>query len=267
MFDVTGRRILITGAARGLGAAAAEKLAANGARLLISDLLEDAGQETVRNITKAGGEAHFIAQDVTDEARWPEVIAFAEETLGGLDVLVNNAGIFFAKSILEMSLDEWHRMHRVNLDSVFLGTRAALPVLARCGAELKGGASLINISSVAGINATPLFGAYNSSKAAVRHFTKTTALECAAVAMPVRANSIHPAVIQTDMGEDVINQVAATGLVGGANEARMMITGSHPIGRLGMPSDIASAVLFLASGASSYMTGSELVVDGGFTAQ
>ncbi len=267
MFDVSGRRVLITGGARGLGAAAGERLAKEGARVFLSDLLDDAGEATAAKIRAAGGEAWFRHHDVTSESDWADVIAACEAEMGGLDVLVNNAGIFFIKPIAEMTLEDWRRMQSVNVESVFLGTRAALPLLAKGAGDLKGGASIINISSVAGLTGGALMGAYNASKGAVRLFTKSTALEAAQFGMNVRANSIHPAVIETDMGADLIGRMTDTGLIGGSNETRAAVTASHPIGRLGMPADIASAVLFLASSASSYMTGSELVVDGGYTAQ
>ncbi len=267
MFDVSGRRVLITGAARGIGGAAAERLAAEGARILITDILDDAGEATAAKIRASGGEVHYLHHDVTSENDWAAAVSEAEDKFGGLDVLVNNAGIFFLKSIADTTLDDWRRIHAVNVEGVFLGTKTALPVLTRCGTELAGGASIINISSIAGLIGFPLASAYTSTKGAVRLFTKTTALEAAQLGMKVRANSIHPAVIETDMGEAVVHEMAATGAVGGDNETRQALTMAHPIGRFGQPSEIASAIVFLASSASSYMTGSELVVDGGYTAQ
>lgn len=267
MFDVTGRRVLITGGARGLGAATGKRLAKEGARVFLTDVLDKEGEATAAGIRADGGEAHFRHHDVTSEADWIQIIKACEAEMGGLDVLVNNAGILLVKAISDITLEEWQHVHNVNVDGPFLGVKHAIPLLAKSAADLKGGASIINISSVAGLTGAAMTSAYNSSKGAVRLFTKAAALECAQAGLNIRVNSIHPAVMEQSMGDELIHAFAATGLLGGDNETKALFAAAHPIGRLGTPADVASAVLFLASGASSFSTGTELVVDGGFTAQ
>jgi NAD(P)-dependent dehydrogenase (short-subunit alcohol dehydrogenase family) len=257
MGELTGRIALVTGAARGIGAACARALAAKGARVVCTDVL-DAGAVAA----EIGGLS--LMHDVTDEAQWADVVATTKARCGSLDILVNNAGIFWLKSIMAMTLDDWRRMQAVNVEGVFLGVKHAAPALAERAGQWDGGASIVNISSCAGITGSPLMSAYNASKGAVRLFTKAAALELAA--LKIRVNSVHPAVIETAMGQAVINDYVATGVMGGANEVRERMLASHPIGRFGRDSDIANGVAFLASDAAAFMTGAELVIDGGFTA-
>jgi NAD(P)-dependent dehydrogenase (short-subunit alcohol dehydrogenase family) len=257
MGELTGRIALVTGAARGIGAACARALAAKGAKVLCTDV-SDAG-DVAQDI---GGAA--IVHDVTQEGDWARAITTVKDRFGGLDILVNNAGVFWLKPILAMSLDDWRQMQAVNVESVFLGVKHAAPLMAERAGQWDGGASIINISSCAGITGSPLMSAYNASKGAVRLFTKAAALELAA--LKIRVNSVHPAVIDTDMGQSLIEQYVATGLMGGANEVRDRILASHPIGRLGRDIDIAHGVAFLAGDGAAFMTGSELIIDGGFTA-
>lgn len=256
MGNLEGRIALVTGASRGIGEAVARAMAAEGATVAVTDLA--APSELADEI---GGLAR--AQDVTSEEDWAQTIDWLREEAGGLDILVNNAGLFLMKPITDTSLAEWQRLHAVNVEGVFLGTRAAIPLLAERAPKWKGGASIINLSSIAGLVGSANAACYNASKGAVRLFTKGCALELAP--QRIRVNSIHPGVIDTAMGQEVVEGVShASGV--GANEARSQVASLHPLGTMGETSDIANAAVYLASDKAAFMTGSEMVVDGGFTA-
>lgn len=255
MSDLAGRVALVTGAGRGIGAATARALAAAGAKVAATDL--SAPMELAGEI---GGLAR--AQDVTSETDWADVMEWIKAEAGGLDILVNNAGLFLMKPITETTLDDWQRLHAVNVEGVFLGTRAAIPLLAERAPRWRGGASIINLSSIAGLVGSARAACYNASKGAVRLFTKGAAHELAP--QRIRVNSVHPGVIETAMGDEVIEGFSAASEIG-ANEARDQIAALHPIGRMGETRDIADAVVYLASDNAAFMTGSEMVVDGGFT--
>ncbi|MGD1933863.1 MAG: glucose 1-dehydrogenase [Candidatus Phaeomarinobacter sp.] len=261
-----GKVALVTGAARGLGAEAAKRLAQAGASVLLTDILDDLGHETAANIAANGGTAHYIHHDVTSEDDWSSAIAEATSRFGGLDILVNNAGIYFNRPIAEISLDDWRRMMSINVDGVFLGCRAALPAIQERAGKWRGGGSIINLSSVAGLIGASGGTAYHASKGAVRLLTKSLALEGAEGEAKIRANSIHPAVIDTNMGRDLVGQFSSNMGVSG-NEATELVTMLHPLGRLGLPEDVANAVVYLASDDSAFVTGAEIVVDGGLTAR
>lgn len=256
MGDLAGRVALVTGAGRGIGEATARALAAAGAKVICSDLIapEDLAAEL-------GGLA--LAQDVTDEGGWDAAMAFARREAGGLDILVNNAGLFLMKPLTETTLEDWRRVHSVNVEGVFLGCRAAIPLLAERAGKWDGGAAIVNLSSMAGLVGSAGAVCYNASKGAVRLLTKGLAMELASVG--VRVNSVHPGVIETAMGDEVVAAFSgATGM--GDNEARTQLAARHPLGHMGQPRNVADAVVFLASSRSAFMTGSEVVVDGGFTA-
>lgn len=257
MAELDGRVALVTGASRGIGAATARALAAAGARVIVTDIAD-----TGPLADEVGGLAR--RQDVTDEADWAVTMQFAREAAGGLDILVNNAGLLLMKPVTEISLDEWRKLHAVNVEGVFLGCKHAVPLLAERAPKWKGGTAIINLSSVAGLTGSPGFSCYNASKGAVRLFTKGLALELAPAG--IRVNSVHPGVIDTEMGAAVVHGFAEARAVGD-NDAQTQVAGLHPLGHLGSPSDIGDAVTFLASSRAAFMTGSELVVDGGFTAQ
>ena len=253
MGRVSGKVALVTGAASGIGRASAEALAREGATVVLTDL-QATGEAVADDIRKAGGKARFALQDVTLEGRWTEVIASIEKEHGGLDVLVNNAGIAVAGMVTDLSLEDFRRQMAVNVDSVFLGVKSALPLMRKTD-----GGSIINISSVAGLRGAPRLSAYCASKGAVRLFTKSVALECALMRDGIRCNSIHPGIIETPIWGQVIP---------GSNEPPDLDTLSAlrvPLQRKGVPAEIAKAVVFLASDESSYMTGEEMVVDGGLT--
>jgi NAD(P)-dependent dehydrogenase (short-subunit alcohol dehydrogenase family) len=261
-----GRAALVTGGARGIGAASARALAAEGCAVLVSDVLDADGEETARSISAAGGRASYFHHDVRDEGAWLAAVAEAEKLFGGLDIVVNNAGVFALKPMAMTSLEEFRNMQAVNVDGVFLGMKSALPALSKRAGQWGGGAAIINISSVAGLTGAAFAVPYNASKGAVRLMTKGAALECAQLGLKVRVNSIHPGVIETMMGQKVIDELVATG-AGSENEVRSNAVALHPIGRFGLAADVANAVVFLASDDAAFITGSELVVDGGLTAR
>jgi len=261
-----GKVALVTGAARGLGAEAAKRLAQAGASVLLTDILDDQGRETADKIVSAGGQAHYIHHDVTSEEDWKAAVEEATTRFGGLDILVNNAGIYFNRPIAEISLTDWRQMMGINVDGVFLGCREALPAIQKRAGQWRGGGSIINLSSVAGLIGASGGSAYHASKGAVRLLTKSMALEGAEGDAKVTCNSVHPAVIDTNMGRDLVGQFSANMGVTD-NEATELVTMLHPLGRLGMPEDVANAVVFLASEDSAFMTGAEIVVDGGMTAR
>lgn len=258
-----GRTALVTGAARGIGAATAKRLAAEGARVLLCDVLDDAGKATAAAI---GGGATYVRLDVTQEDDWNKACDLASRQFGGLDILVNNAGIALAATAEETTLEGWRKVHAVNVEGVFLGTRACLPLLKTGGSRWPGGAAIVNLSSIAGIIGSPRMPAYGASKGAVRLFTKSTAVEFGLKKYPVRVNSVHPGVIDTDMGQVVVDIVKQR-MAKDEAEARALLVAQHPIGRLGKAEDIAAGIAFLCSDDAAFMTGSELVVDGGYTAQ
>ena len=246
-----GKVAIISGGARGMGASEAKLFAREGAKVVIGDVLEDEGRKTEAEINETGGQALFVRLDVTSQADWDAIVATAVQRFGGLDILVNNAGILVSSSIEDMTVEMWDQVMDVNAKGVFLGTKAAIVQMKRTG-----GGSIINISSISGmIGQDNTNAGYNASKGAVRIFTKSAAVQYASE--NIRVNSIHPGPIATPMtaaGRDDPDRVRLT-------EERT------PMGRYGEPEEVAYGVLFLASDESSYMTGSELVIDGGYTAQ
>ena len=254
MNRLKGKVAIITGAAGGLGRAQALLLAKEGAKVVVTDIDKIKGQKIAEEVRNEGGEAVFIKHDVTSESDWSEVIRKALAEFGKLDILVNNAGILLVKKIEDTSLVEWRQLMSINLEGVFLGTKYAIGAMKKSG-----GGSIINMSSAGGIVGTLNSSAYNASKGAVRLFTKVAALECskAGYNYNIRVNSVHPGVIETQMTEDILKDEA----VRKSREDR------HPIGRLGEPEDVAYGVLYLASDESKFITGAELVIDGGWTAR
>lgn len=263
-FRLDDKVALVTGAGRGLGAAIAERLAAAGAAVLVTDIDGEAAERQAQTLRDAGARAIAAGHDVTDEAQWEAAVAEAVATLGGLDVLVNNAGIETMSLLADCSLEEFRNIHRVNVDGVFLGIKYAFRAMRPGGSAGRGGA-IVNLSSVAGLTGYAGLGAYCSSKGAVRLLTKAAAMEAGHLDYGIRVNSIHPAVIRTAMGEDVIKGFARLGLAETEADADALIQTLQPLG-YGEPADVSNAVLYLASGAARWITGAELAVDGGATA-
>lgn len=258
-FRLDGRVALVTGAARGIGAAVAEAMAEAGAAVVVTDRLEDQGQATVRRIKDQGGKALFVTHDVTMEDQWEAAVAAAQQHFGGLDVLVNNAGVETAALLTECTVEAFRSLMDVNVTGVFLGMKHAARVM-------QAGASIVNLSSVAGMIGTPAHIAYHASKGAVRTMTKAAAVELAKLGTGIRVNSVHPAIVDTEMGSNFVQDFVTLGLAPDYASAEADIKAAHLLGRFGTPSDIAGAVIYLASDATAWMTGSELVIDGGFTA-
>jgi NAD(P)-dependent dehydrogenase (short-subunit alcohol dehydrogenase family) len=241
---------LISGGARGMGAVEAKMFVQEGAKVVIGDVLDEDGKQTEAEINEAGGECVFVHLDVTDETAWQDAVSAAVDRFGKLDILVNNAGIARINNVEDTTLDEWDLVMVINAKEVFLGTKAAIPEIRKAG-----GGSIVNISSIAGLTGGRT-SSYAASKGAVRLLTKSSAIQYAGEG--IRCNSVHPGVIETPM---------TTPMMLNTQEGRDLNASRHPLGRVGQPEDIAYGVLFLASDESSFMTGSELVIDGGLTAQ
>lgn len=257
-----GRVVCITGAAKGIGRQAALSFAAEGAVIVATDIEAETGQTLVSDIEAAGGTARFIAHDVTSEEAWIGVIESIKSEHGKLDVLINNAGIGMTGLVHEMELELWRKMMAVNVDGVFLGVKHTLPLMRAAGSG-----NIINVSSVAGIRSTANFSCYCATKAAVKSFTKSVALECAAAKDGIRVNSIHPGIISTAIWDTLIGTEASdTSNMPRDATLAGMTSEAVPFGRTGTIQEIVNGMLFLASDESSYMHGAELVLDGGLTA-
>ena len=250
---VAGKVALITGAGMGLGRATAQLLACEGAKVICTDVSLPDVEETVRLITAAGGVARALLHDVTSQVDWDRITATVHADEGGLDVLVNNAGIAPIGTIESADLAQWRRCMAVNGEGVFLGCKAAVALM-----KGRGGGSIINLSSIDGIIGEADLVSYCASKGAVRTLTKSVAVHCAEQGYGIRANSVHPGYIWTPQTENYL-----TGL-GRLDEERAKALARHPIGRLGRPADIAYMILYLASDESTFVTGTEMVVDGGY---
>jgi 3(or 17)beta-hydroxysteroid dehydrogenase len=254
MARVKDKVAIVTGGGGGMGRAEAMLLAKEGAKIVVTDLDEAAVKNVAGEINSQGGKAVSIKHDVTSETDWSIVLRKTLEEFGKLDVLVNNAGVILYKKIEDISLSEWRWVMSVNLDGVFLGTKFAIEAMKKSG-----GGSIINIASVAGLIGNPDASAYHASIGGVRSFSKAAAIECskAGYGYNIRVNSIYPGVINTRMADDLRK-----------DEAKYKTAVSwHPIGHFGEPDDVAYGVLYLASDESKFLTGSELVIDGGWTAR
>jgi NAD(P)-dependent dehydrogenase (short-subunit alcohol dehydrogenase family) len=259
--QVQGKVALVTGGSSGIGAAVAELLAREGASVVVTDIDDLKGPEVVAGIKKAGREAVFLHQDVTSEPRWMEVVAEVEKRFGRLDILVSNAGIGIAvPSIVHMSLEDWRRQTAINLDGVFLSVKHCLPAMRR-----RGGGSIIMMSSLAGLRGAAGLSGYCATKGGVRLFAKAIAMECASVGDGIRVNSVHPGIIDTPIWGKIPTEAAGSGQNAPIDpEERAKL--ATPLARAGHALEVAQGVLYLASDASSYVTGTELVIDGGMNA-
>ena len=252
MNRLDGKVCLITGGASGIGRGCARKLAAEGARVVVADRDVHGGAAVAAEL---GAPHRFEPLDVTDEAGWARVVEATVAAFGRLDVLVNSAGIAVWGNSERLSLAEWRQQHAVNADGTFLGCRAAIGAM-----KTTGGGSIINLSSVAGLIGVADAAAYCSSKGAVRLLSKSVALHCARAGYNIRCNSVHPSFIDTPMVDIVV------GAAKDQAKMRAMVEHAAPLGRIGQVDDVANLILFLASDESKFITGSELVVDGGLTA-
>lgn len=255
MGRVSGKVALVTGAARGIGAAVAELLADEGASVVLSDINVDAAKARANAINERHpSRAIALAHDVTSEGDWQRTLRATVDAYDGLHVLINNAGIGALASVESETLENWRRVHAVDLDSVFLGCKHAIRLMADSG-----GGSIINVSSISGIIAGHNLAAYNSAKAAVRHLSKSVALHCAHEKNGIRCNSVHPAFIDTP----ILDGLAGSG---DRQTALLKLGRQIPLGRVGTTADVAYAVLYLASDESAFVTGSEIRIDGGISA-
>jgi NAD(P)-dependent dehydrogenase (short-subunit alcohol dehydrogenase family) len=259
--QVEGKVALVTGGSSGIGAAVAGLLAREGAIVVVTDIDDLKGPEVVAGIKKAGHEAVFLHQDVTSESRWMEVVAEVEKHFGRLDILVSNAGIGIAvPSIVDMSLQDWRRQTAINLDGVFLSVKHCLPVMRKTG-----GGSIIMMSSLAGLRGAAGLSGYCATKGGVRLFAKAIAMECATAGDGIRVNSVHPGIIDTPIWGKIPTEAAGSGQNAPIDpEERAKL--ATPLARAGHALEVAQGVLYLASDASSYVTGTELVIDGGMNA-
>ena len=251
MSRLAGRVALVTGGLRGIGLSCVERLLEEGASVMIGDL---AATENV-DLSAHGENVDYVRLDVADEDAWTNAVAAIEARFGRLDILVSNAGIGTPCALREETLENWRKTIAVNLDGTFLGTKHCADLLAKSGRDWKGGASIVNISSMMGLVALPKGGPYNASKGGVRLFTKVAALEFAEDKMPIRVNSVHPGFVATEL------------FAAFPDELKAFMTSSTPLGRVAQTEEIAAVVAFLASDDASFVTGSELVVDGGYTAK
>lgn len=248
MGRLDGKVALVSGAARGMGECEARLFVREGAKVVLGDVLDEIGQQVAADLTRQGEAATYVHLDVTAESQWQQAVATAERLYGKLDILVNNAGIVRMAPLDETSLDAWNEVITINQTGVFLGMKHAIPAMRRAG-----GGSIINISSVAGLVGLPNIPAYQASKGAVRLLTKNAAVQYAKD--KIRVNSIHPGRIETPMTANL------------TPERRAMVLDLTPLGRDGKPEEVAYGVLYLACDESSFVTGAELVIDGGFTAR
>lgn len=255
---VSGKVAIVTGGASGIGEACAETLAREGAAVLIADVDDALGREVVARIVKAGGKVHYLHHDVRDEGAWPSVIGEAEKRFGRLDIMVANAGIGIAGPLVDMALADWQRQQSINLDGVFLSIKHAVPAMRRAG-----GGSIVLMSSVAGLRGSPGLAGYSATKGGVRLLAKSAALELSAD--KIRVNSVHPGIIATP----IWGKLPAGSLAARRNapiDPHERAAAIVPLVRAGEAQDIANGVTFLCSEAANYITGQELVIDGGMTA-
>ena len=256
---IEGKVALITGAASGIGEAVAILFAREGARVALADLDLEGARRAARDIAAQSGAALALALDVTSAADWQRAVDELLNAWGRLDVLVNNAGIGFAKPLTEMTYDEWRKVMAINLDGVFMGTQQAMRVMRQ-----QQGGSIVNVASASGIKASAGASAYATSKAAVRMFSRAAALEGAAAG--VRVNTVSPGGVRTPMWEEQAFWQSLKEQAGSAEAAWRSLAEGVPLGRFAAPAEVAQAILYLASDESRFVTAADLVIDGGYTA-
>lgn len=260
--DLQGRKALVTGGARGIGAAIAHALAAAGASVMIGDVMEDTGRETAKALSDSGTKAGFVRLDVTDEASWQAAVESTIKTLGGFDLLINNAGVEITALVADFEVADMRRMLDVNVVGTALGMKHAFRAMRPNGPAGKGGA-VVNIASVAATIAFPGISGYSATKSAVDRLTRVGAMESGKLGYGVRVNCIYPGLVPTIMGQKLAADVVAAGLFPSIEAAIGAVIEQTPLGRLGEVGDMADAVVFLSSDASRFITGTGLSVDGG----
>lgn len=264
--SLAGRKALVTGGARGIGAAIAEALARRGASVMIADILTEIGQATAAKVGKIGAatdaKAGFVALDVTDDAQWEKAVAATISSLGGYDILINNAGIEITSLLIDVKAEDLRRMCDVNIVGVSLGIKHAFRAMRPNGAAGKGGA-IVNIASVAATIAFPAIAGYSGTKSAVDRITRIAAMESGKLGYGVRVNCLYPGLAPTDMGLKLAADIVAVGLAPDPNAAVASVIEQTPLGRLAEVGDIADAAVFLCSNEARFITGAGLPVDGG----
>jgi len=260
-----GQVAIVSGSTRGIGKATAELFAQEGSQVVVTGRDEASGQAVVEEINgqKGAGAAFFCPVDVTEERSWERLFQATREQFGRPRILVNNAGVFQSEPIESMSLEQFRFVMRTNLEGTFLGTKHAIAAMKRS----EGPCSIVNVSSIAGLIGMAFSTAYSASKGAVRLFTKAAALECAQLGYPIRINSVHPTFVETDMVTDAMAGYASLSSSKDPGKVRRALERLHPLGRFAEADEVARAVLYLASDDAAYVTGTELVIDGGFTAR
>ena len=267
MKNLTGRVALITGGLSGIGYAIAERYVSEDAAVMLVDLVDPSDPKVAATLDRLGAKATYVKVDVRREEDWQAAERAVRAQHGRLDILVNNAGIDCVGAVETLELSRWRNIMSVNVDGVFLGTKTVTPLLAETGKTTRFGSSVINVSSIMGLVGYSDCSAYNASKGAVRLFTKAIAIEFATKRMPIRANSIHPGFVHTPLLHTGMQRWVDQGFFKTTQEIIDRLAVATPNGRLADPSEVAGVAYFLASDDSSYVTGSELVVDGGWTAQ
>jgi NAD(P)-dependent dehydrogenase (short-subunit alcohol dehydrogenase family) len=267
MKNLSGRVALVSGALRGIGLAIAERYLAEGAAVVLTDLASPEDPSVTAVLDRLGSAASYLKLDVANEADWQAAEAQVRARHGRLDILVNNAGIDCTGAVEALELTAWRRIMSINVDGVFLGTKTFTTLLAQTGRTTRFGSSVINISSIMGLVGYADTSAYNTGKGAVRLFTKSVAIEFATKRTPIRVNSIHPGFVNTPLLEIGMRKWVALGMAEKPQDLIDQIAAATPNGRLAEPAEIAGAAYFLACDDSSYCTGSELVIDGGWTAR
>lgn len=261
-YDLTGRKALVTGGARGLGAGMAQALAGAGAAVAIGDVLDDAGKQEAQSLRDSGATAEFVSLDVTEDASWAEAVPNAIDALGGLDIVVNNAGVEITSLIVDLDPADVRKMLEVNVLGTSLGLKHAFRAMRPDG-PAGGGGAVVNISSVAATIAFPGIAGYSATKSAIDRLTRVAAAESGKLGYGVRVNCVYPGLTPTTMGNQLAVDCAEIGLFPSAEEAAKAVVELTPQGRLGQVDDMADAVVFLASDAAKYITGAGLPVDGG----
>ena len=262
-----GRVCFVSGGLRGIGLACVERFLAEGAEVVLSDLDAPDSPLASQVMERLGQAASYVAANVTQEADWQRARDVVQARHGKLHVLVNNAGIDLTSPVETMAMESWRRIMDVNVDGVFLGVKTFVPMLSACGADVRGGSSIINVSSIMGLVGYSDISAYNATKGAVRLFTKAIAIEFAQKKMPIRANSLHPGFVLTPLLNAAFQRWVDAGVAEQPQDLVDAMAAQTPMGRLAEPAELASGAFFLAGSDSGFMTGAELVMDGGWTAQ
>ena len=262
VYDLTGRKALVTGGARGLGEGMAQALARAGAAVVVGDIREDLGKECADALRASGAAADFVPLDITSDESWERAVPEAISRLGGLDIVVNNAGVEITSLLADLDAEDARRMLEVNVLGTALGIKHAFRAMRPGGPAGQGGA-IVNVSSVAATIAFPGIAVYSATKSAVDRLTRVAAMEAGKLGYGVRVNTVYPGLVPTEMGNQLAQDMAEVGLFPSAQEAVAAVIGLTPAGRLGEVADMADAVVFLASDGARFITGAGLPIDGG----